>query len=451
MSKSSSESAIFSESEKQKDEAKSKFEYCSSYIDLTNQRIKVIRSYFEKVKKEYEHHAEKVPILKVDKFKQVYDSKPNSPPVAPGIPGGHLNRLTILSNFTKQITIEYKSFSKFLEESIINSIRDFEVKSDSRLKNAMDNYNSHLKYRRDCKNAVLQSQKDLLNAKKSAESLNKDLLKAKKEGKQAKIDKITKDLRTACQQYQKCVNEVKINVMKFNTAHRRFIEVCGSEITMLNALHPERIELLSNVVGGNIIPSLTTYANMYKDVEQWFVHSALPWDSDFLRWTEANGVCRRPCVLPDFIPLRIECDAKIGNEVIPARQTQIDAPLIIARVVRDYTASSPFKMSVKTGQLVPLYEPPFHTWVLARDPLGQKRYLPSEAVVVDKQQIALARMTQLPTTPGFLQIIAGELLLLESLGEQTSICCNISGERGEVPNYAIIKETQNAIPLKGKP
>jgi hypothetical protein len=415
----------------QKDAVVNRFEFSSSYLELSIIRMQRLQEYLSKITNEYSKHAQSLVSLNSKKLMPDFNT---GRPIAPGLPGFHTARYEILNSTMKQVSTEFTSFSDFINIALIEPILDFTVNTNAKLKEIVNKYNEYKKFRKTCKESTRNSLKDFNNAASAAEKAYKEYNAYQKANKMEKIEKSTKNLKEACKNYQKAAATFRINTGKFNTAHYNFIKYTQEAIKTMNAIHPQRVDLINSLVNKCLIPSLTTFANTYRDVQGWFEQSAVPWDPDFKKYVNATGIVRMMIKPQDFITNDGVC--------YPARITQLDAPIFIGTITKDFSSDEHFKMNVTAGQRVGLYENLTHHWVLARDPYGQKRYIPSSCVKIEKSKIALVRAAQLGNNSGILPVSTGELLLVIDEKEYDYVCENVKREQGTVPKYAVFIEEQ---------
>lgn len=424
----------------QKDQLQKRFEWAAAYLDLSNLRMKKLCEYIKTIKSEYKKHTTTMPQLKPSNFKKFIPDP--SQLVAPGIPGCHTERLEILGRMTGQIISELDSFSLFMDGAIMTPLLDFIFKSEEILKQIVTKYNEYSKYRHNTKETAKAVFKEYQNANTAAEKAYKDSLSASKTGKQDKIEKANKTLKDACMNYQKSVSNLRTAVAKFNTAHHNYADFIEDAIERMNKLHPERINLITSLINTCLIPSCNTLVNNSRDVKIWFEQSAIPWKIHFKQFIEAKGIVRMIIKPKDFVPISLPFADQSNFDVVAAPLTQIDAPLFIANVISDFTAAHPFEMNLTAGTKVFLYDNLEHDWVLAKDPMGQKRYVPSSCLQIEKMSLALVRTAQLSTTSDFLEVETGELLAVVGEDDSYYTCENIKGERGKVSKFAVFLEKQ---------
>ena len=420
-----------------KDQAHSimrRFENASSYLELSTLRIKSLSDYIEKIKSEYSNHAKNLPDLKLANFKKYTPEANQKRPLAPGLPGCHTDQLDNLGSTTSQVAQEFNTFSKFINENILQPLLDYKLNSEEKLKAIMDGYYEYKSYRKKCKNDVKSSLKDFNSAASAAEKAYKEFTSLQKSNKADKLAKATNTLRECCENYQKKASLLRINVGKFNTAHENFIDYCEVSIDRINELHPKRVEIISNMVHESLAPSLGSFANWYRDAQSIFERSAVQWEPDFKTFVDLTGLSRTL--------MKPEGFATHDGIIYAPKITQLDAPILIAKVIKDYSSSEPFKMSIKAGDIIGIYDNLSHDWVLARDPYGQKRYVPSACLTVEPSKIALVRAPQISTKPELLQVTTGELLYIIEENEQECLCMNLKQQQGLVAKYALFVENQ---------
>ena len=248
--------------------------------------------------------------------------------------------------------------------------------------------------------------------------------------------------RDACANYQKSVCNLRQAVCKFNTAHNNYVDFVESAIEQMNQYHPKRIQLISSLVNECLVPSCNTFSNNYRDVKNWFEQSAIPWKIHFTQFIHSKGIVRMIIKPKDFVPISLPFTELSQYEIVAAPLNQIDAPLFIATVTKDFQSQHPFQMNITAGTKIFTYDNLEHEWVLARDPLGQKRYAPSACLKIDRSKIALVRAAQLSTGKGSLAVETGELLTIIGENDTHYTCENIKGEQGQVAKYAVFVEKQ---------
>ena len=424
----------FKSAKEQKKSVVTRFEYASSYLELSTSRMRALSDYISKIKTEYSKHHSTMPNLNLENFKKYTPEANKGKFLAPGLPGCHTDRLALLGSMSKQVSEEFGSFSKFIDTAILTPLLDFKTNSEGKLSTIMDGYRKRKNYRKDCKAEVKKSLKDFNNATVAAEKAYSEFTNLQKSNKVDKLQKATNTLTECCKNYQKTAAQLRINIGMFNTAHANFIKYCEDSIERMNELHPKRIQIAVSMVQDSLRPSIETFANSYKDVQNWFEQSAVAWEPHFHAYVNFTGIVRTMIKPQDFITHDGVC--------YPARILQLDAPIFIATVTKNFSSDEHFKMSITAGQKLGIYEGLNQDWVLARDLYGQKRYVPSSCLTIEHSQLALVRASQIGNSNGSLPVSSGDLLYIIEEKEHDFLCMNLKGEKGTVPKYAVFVEQQ---------
>ena len=424
----------FNKSKEQKNEVVANFEFSSSYLELSITRMQVLGKYLDNIMNEYLKHSKSIRNINGSDLKKIMSGATEEKPLAPGLPGCHTARFEILKLTMFQVATEFQTFSDFIKAALLEPINNFTLNAEAKLKGIVSKYNELKKFRKTCKGAAKSSLKDFNNAAQAAEKAYKELNTVQRENKINKIEKATKALKDSCKNYQKAAAALRINIGKFNAAHDNFIKFSQDSIKNMNELHPERVRIAKSIINDYLVPSMTTFANNYRDVQGWFEQSAVPWEPGFKKFVNSKGIVRTMIKPQDFVTH--------DGVFYPAHVTQIDAPILIGTITKDFSSDEPFKMSVTKGQKVGLYESLCHEWVLARDAYKQKRYIPSSCVTIEKSRIALVRTAQLVNNDGALHANTGDLLFVVDENDHDYICKDLNGVSGSIPKYAVFIESQ---------
>ena len=118
-------------------------------------------------------------------------------------------------------------------------------------------------------------------------------------------------------------------------------------------------------------------------------------------------------------------------------------PLLLSLATHDFVSENPNELSIRKGQVVFLYEPPFEKWVLAStDSQKPQGYVPSAAVDVCDVKTGISKTTKLPDGE-FMSLYPGEVIILhEIIDSEKKIwsCSKLGGTSGNVYESDIVIE-----------
>ena len=365
-----------------------------------------------------------------------YKAEKGQPPLVPGIPGYQEKYFQSLSDLIYATLTLSEETAKHIKEDLTKSVQNLlhlrivtVQKYDEQVQNAKNEYKT---LKQSCKNNYNQ----LMQMHKELTHLH------------AKQDK--KKLQSAAEKYVLLMNTQKQAIIQLNLSYLKFSRAAQEAIYNYKEADRYKTEnLLASF--SNLAPIYLRSSDTNHEIFQRILENFQNVKENSL-WKK----CFSEYVIKNHIVRTEYHDISFDTELFPFDDPDLDThvtsqiyvkkknnPLLLGLASRDFNAENPNELSLKKGQVIFLYEPPFERWALAStDPQRPQGFVPSAAIDVCDVQTAISKTTKLPDGD-FMSLYPGEVIILhEMIDKEKKIwnCSKFSGVSGNVYETDIVIE-----------
>lgn len=255
--------------------------------------------------------------------------------------------------------------------------------------------------------------------------------------------KYRETVATKCKEYCAQTRICEQVTWDLNDAHHEFGRIVSYEMAQLCTIETDRVNRLT-ILFEMFLPSFGKAKDVFMKGKSYFDQLKLDWEPDFLAFVKSERIFRGNLPAEMYNPYQFPSDDPDLKPPPPEPTIEcVDAPVLVARALEEYSATGTYELSVKSGEMLYLYEQPKQEFCYVANESGKAMgYVPSRILQLDKRELALVRKAFISSDQDGIMVAIGDVVVVEARTEKGVMCRNREGERGLIPSEHLVFRTE---------